>query len=180
MSATPIPRTLAMILYGNMHVSAIKELPANRLPIKTCVIKESMRATAYKFVSDEIAKGHQVYIICPLVEASETTEAQNVTDYSKKLKEHFSNTHKEFEFHPVFEGQPLESFVKMDLMIEGKRGNVIVECKSIKEITDKERYQTFGYLRATGFPIALLVNFGTWPKAQIERYYYHDNKIKAF
>ena len=99
---------------------------------------------------------------------------------NKKLKEHFSNTHKEFEFHPVFEGQPLESFVKMDLMIEGKRGNVIVECKSIKEITDKERYQTFGYLRATGFPIALLVNFGTWPKAQIERYYYHDNKIKAF
>ena len=91
MSATPIPRTLAMILYGNMHVSAIKELPANRLPIKTCVIKESMRPTAYKFVSDEIAKGHQVYIICPLVEASETTEAQNVTDYSKKLKEYFKD-----------------------------------------------------------------------------------------
>ena len=91
MSATPIPRTLAMILYGNMHVSAIKELPANRLPIKTCVIKESMRATAYKFVSDEIEKGHQVYIICPLVEASETTEAQNVTDYSKKLKEYFKD-----------------------------------------------------------------------------------------
>jgi ATP-dependent DNA helicase RecG len=93
MSATPIPRTLAMILYGNMHVSAIKELPANRLPIKTCVIKESMRSTAYKFVSDEIAKGHQVYIICPLVEASETTEAQNVTDYSKKLKEHFKDAY---------------------------------------------------------------------------------------
>ena len=91
MSATPIPRTLAMILYGNMHVSTIKELPANRLPIKTCVIKESMRPTAYKFVSDEIEKGHQVYIICPLVEASETTEAQNVMDYSKKLKEYFKD-----------------------------------------------------------------------------------------
>ena len=91
MSATPIPRTLAMILYGNMHVSAIKELPANRLPIKTCVIKESMRKSAYKFVSDEIEKGHQVYIICPLVEASETTEAQNVMDYSKKLKEYFKD-----------------------------------------------------------------------------------------
>ncbi|MBR5637408.1 MAG: ATP-dependent DNA helicase RecG [Pseudobutyrivibrio sp.] len=91
MSATPIPRTLAMILYGNMHVSTIKELPANRLPIKTCVIKESMRPTAYKFVSDEVEKGHQVYIICPLVEASETTEAQNVMDYSKKLKEYFKD-----------------------------------------------------------------------------------------
>jgi len=91
MSATPIPRTLAMILYGNMHVSTIKELPANRLPIKTCVIKEGMRASAYKFVSDEIEKGHQVYIICPLVEASETTEAQNVTDYSRKIKEFFND-----------------------------------------------------------------------------------------
>ncbi len=94
MSATPIPRTLAMILYGNMHVSAIKELPANRLPIKTCVIKERMRPTAYKFVSDEVNKGHQVYIICPLVEASETTEAQNVTDYSKKLKDYFKDAYR--------------------------------------------------------------------------------------
>ncbi|MCR5415786.1 MAG: ATP-dependent DNA helicase RecG [Pseudobutyrivibrio sp.] len=91
MSATPIPRTLAMILYGNMHVSIIKTMPANRLPIKTCVIKEGMRKTAYKFVSDEVEKGHQAYIICPLVEASETTEAQNVTDYSKKLKEVFKD-----------------------------------------------------------------------------------------
>jgi ATP-dependent DNA helicase RecG len=91
MSATPIPRTLAMILYGNMHVSAIKQLPANRLPIKTCVIKESMRKSAYKFLTDEIQKGHQAYIICPLVEASETTEAQNVLDYSKKLGEIFKD-----------------------------------------------------------------------------------------
>ena len=88
MSATPIPRTLAMILYGNMHVSTIKELPANRLPIKTCVIKESMRKTAYKFVLDEIKKGHQAYIICPLVEASETTEALNVMEYKKLLQEY--------------------------------------------------------------------------------------------
>ncbi len=91
MSATPIPRTLAMILYGNMHVSVIKQMPANRLPIKTCVIKESKRPAAYKFVSDEIEKGHQAYIICPLVEASETTEAQNVTDYGKKLKDYFKD-----------------------------------------------------------------------------------------
>ncbi|QFJ55647.1 ATP-dependent DNA helicase RecG [Pseudobutyrivibrio xylanivorans] len=91
MSATPIPRTLAMILYGNMHVSTIKTMPANRLPIKTCVIKEGMRASALKFVRDEIEKGHQVYAICPLVEASETTEAQNVTEYSKKLKKYFND-----------------------------------------------------------------------------------------
>lgn len=114
MSATPIPRTLAMILYGNMHVSAIKELPANRLPIKTCVIKESMRNTAYKFVSDEITKGHQVYIICPLVEASETTEAQNVTDYSKKLDEYFKGKYKIGMLHgkmkPAEKNQVMDAF----------------------------------------------------------------------
>ncbi|MBO6127844.1 MAG: ATP-dependent DNA helicase RecG [Pseudobutyrivibrio sp.] len=114
MSATPIPRTLAMILYGNMHVSAIKELPANRLPIKTCVIKESMRNTAYKFVSDEITKGHQVYIICPLVEASETTEAQNVIDYSKKLDEYFKGRYKIGMLHgkmkPAEKNQVMDAF----------------------------------------------------------------------
>ena len=123
MSATPIPRTLAMILYGNMHVSAIKELPANRLPIKTCVIKESMRATAYKFVSDEIAKGHQVYIICPLVEASETTEAQNVTDYSKKLREHFKDKYQIGVLHgkmkPAEKNQVMDDFTnhKTDILV---------------------------------------------------------------
>ena len=114
MSATPIPRTLAMILYGNMHASVIKQLPGGRLPIKTCVIKESMRNTAYKFVSDEIEKGHQVYIICPLVEASETTEAQNVTDYSKKLKEHFKDKYRIGVLHgkmkPADKNQVMEDF----------------------------------------------------------------------
>ena len=68
----------------------------------------------------------------------------------------------------------------MDMAVMMPRGNVIIECKSIKAITDKEQFQTFGYLRDTSFPIAILVNFGTWPKAQIERYYYHDGIIRAF
>lgn len=121
MSATPIPRTLAMILYGNMHVSAIKELPANRLPIKTCVIKESMRNTAYKFVSDEIDKGHQAYIICPLVEASETTEAQNVTDYGKKLREYFKDKYSIGILHgkmkPAEKNQIMEQFANHEIDI---------------------------------------------------------------
>ncbi|SDB09193.1 ATP-dependent DNA helicase RecG [Pseudobutyrivibrio sp. YE44] len=121
MSATPIPRTLAMILYGNMHVSTIKELPANRLPIKTCVIKESKRATAFKFVADEIEKKHQVYIICPLVEASETTEAQNVTDYSKKLKSYFRDKYAIGVLHgkmkPAEKNQVMEDFANHKLQI---------------------------------------------------------------
>lgn len=92
------------------------------------------------------------------------------------------STIKEYVHYPMFEGVQLESYIKTDLMVPLDNGNVIVECKSISEITDKERYQTFGYLRATMFPIALIVNFGTWPKAQIERYYFDRRKmtIRAF
>ena len=85
--------------------------------------QEGMRATAYKFVSDEIAKGHQVYIICPLVEASETTEAQNVTDYSKKLKEHFKDKYQIGVLHgkmkPAEKNQVMDDFAnhKTDILV---------------------------------------------------------------
>ena len=89
---------------------------------------------------------------------------------------------REYIYHPVFHGKEMESYLKMDFMVEMERGNIIVECKAIKDLTDKEQYQLFGYLRGTGFPIGLLVNFGTWPKAQIQRYYYDRNTgiIKPF
>lgn len=85
MSATPIPRTLALILYGDMDLSVIDALPANRLPIKNCVVGTNYRATAYKFMREEIQKGNQVYIICPMVEESETVELENVTVYTEEL-----------------------------------------------------------------------------------------------
>lgn len=86
MSATPIPRTLAIILYGDLDISLIKELPAKRLPIKNCVVDRSYRKNAYEFITKEADKGHQAYVICPMVEESETTEAENVTDYVEKLR----------------------------------------------------------------------------------------------
>ncbi len=90
MSATPIPRTLALILYGDMSVSIINELPAERLPIKNCVVNDSYRDTAYSFMQKEIAKGRQVYIICPMVEESEMTEElENVIDYTQRLQNCF-------------------------------------------------------------------------------------------
>lgn len=92
MSATPIPRTLAMILYNNMQISTIKDMPANRLPIKTCVIKENLRRKAYEMIGNQIHQGHQAYIICPLVEASDKTEAENVTDYVEKLRVYFDES----------------------------------------------------------------------------------------
>lgn len=87
MSATPIPRTLAMILYGDLDISVIDQVPARRLPIKNCVVTASSRPASYRFIRKEVENGHQAYVICPLVEESEGLEAQNVTDYAKKLKQ---------------------------------------------------------------------------------------------
>ncbi len=86
MSATPIPRTLAIILYGDLHISVLDELPADRLPIKNCVVDTSYRNTAYKFVEKEVAQGRQVYVICPMVEEGESDELEDVGTYTKKLK----------------------------------------------------------------------------------------------
>ena len=90
MSATPIPRTLAIILYGDMSISVMDEVPATRLPIKNCVVGESYRPKANAFLEREVAAGHQAYIICPLVEASENFDASNVTDYTAQLQEALS------------------------------------------------------------------------------------------
>ncbi len=87
MSATPIPRTLAIILYGDLDISVMDELPANRLPIKNCVVDTGYRKTAYTFMKKQIAEGRQCYVICPMVEESESLEAENVTDYAAALKE---------------------------------------------------------------------------------------------
>ncbi len=86
MSATPIPRTLAIIIYGDLDISVIDELPANRLPIKNCVVDTGYRKKAYDFIKKEVAAGRQAYVICPMVEASEMIEAENVVDYTAALK----------------------------------------------------------------------------------------------
>lgn len=91
MSATPIPRTLAIILYGDLHISVIDELPARRLPIKNCVVNTGYRPTAYRFIAGQVAQGRQVYVICPQVEGDgDDSEGgaplENVVGYTEKLK----------------------------------------------------------------------------------------------
>ena len=88
--------------------------------------------------------------------------------------------HKELEYHPIYKGKPLNAYLKMDLVVETPIGNVIVECKALTALTEQEHYQTFGYLRGTGWPVAILVNFGASPRAQIERFYNDNNAIAVF
>ncbi len=80
MTATPIPRTLAMTLYGDLDVSVIDELPAGRKPIQTVHRYDSKRLEVFQFVRDEIKKGRQVYIVYPLIEESETMDYKNLMD----------------------------------------------------------------------------------------------------
>lgn len=86
MSATPIPRTLAIILYGDLDISIVDELPADRLPIKNCVVSTDYREKAYRFIEKEVQAGRQIYVICPMVEEGEIEGAENVISYTEKLK----------------------------------------------------------------------------------------------
>lgn len=89
MSATPIPRTLAMLVYADMQVSLIREKPADRLPIRNAVVDENYRKNAYKFIYEEIRKGRQAYIICPMVEPNDMLDLENVSDYVQKIRKIF-------------------------------------------------------------------------------------------
>lgn len=121
MSATPIPRTLAIILYGDLDISVIDELPANRKPIKNCVVNTSYRPQAYQFIEKEAARGHQVYIICPMVEESEMMDAENVVDYAQKLGTEISDSIKIGVLHgkmkPAEKNRIMEEFERNEIQV---------------------------------------------------------------
>lgn len=88
MTATPIPRTLALILYGDLDITIIDELPPNRQKIDTFAVNSSYYNRIYEFIKKEIAEGRQVYIICPMVEEDEEhQDLKSVKEYTQKLKE---------------------------------------------------------------------------------------------
>lgn len=121
MSATPIPRTLAIIIYGDLDISIIDELPAMRLPIKNCVVDTSYRPKAYSFILRQVREGRQVYIICPMVEESEGADGENVTDYTARIREIFPPEVTIGMLHgkmkPKEKNQIMEQFAKGEIQI---------------------------------------------------------------
>lgn len=87
MSATPIPRTLSLILYGDLDISVVNELPGGRIPVKTRIVPEEKRSGMYGFLLSEIAKGRQIYIVCPLVDKSEETDARSAEEVYADLSQ---------------------------------------------------------------------------------------------
>ena len=85
MSATPIPRTLALVLYGDLDISVVDELPPGRTPVKTRLVPEDKREGLYDFIRREAAQGHQTYIVCPLVEESEQIDARSAQETYAEL-----------------------------------------------------------------------------------------------
>lgn len=121
MSATPIPRTLAIIIYGDLDISVIDELPAQRLPVKNCVVDTSYRPKAYAFMEQQIRQGRQVYVICPMVEESEGMDGENVLDYTAKLQQIFPSDIKiaflHGKMHSREKNKIMESFAAGEIQI---------------------------------------------------------------
>ncbi len=148
MSATPIPRTLAMLLYADMQVSQIKELPSNRLPIKNAVVNEGYRKNAYKFINDEIKKGRQAYIICPMVEANDMLDLENVTDYADKLRKIFPKEVKIGKLHgkmkPKEKDDIMDKFLhkEIDILVSTTVVEVGVDVpnSTVMMVEDAERF----------------------------------------
>ena len=85
MSATPIPRTMGIVLYRDLDVSIMDEMPASRLPIKNSVVGTSYRQAAWNFIQKQAALGHQAYVICPMIAESETMDLENVEEYARRI-----------------------------------------------------------------------------------------------
>lgn len=158
-----------------MKIDEIKDMLPQK-PERLETVEEPKRQELVKATYDLVGCLHEVYKEL----GSGLPEYIYQEAIAKMLKAKGLTFHKEMKYHPMFMGEPLEAYLKMDLVVESAAGNIIVECKALTQLTEKEHYQTFGYLRATKFPIAILVNFGTDRRAQIERFHYADNKLYVF
>jgi len=122
MTATPIPRTLALILYGDLDISSIKQLPPGRKPVDTYAVDEKMRTRINNFMLKHIAEGRQVYVVCPMVENSETMEdVKAVTEYAEQLQKNVFGNYVVGVIHGKLPAKEKER-----IMTEFYRGNINV------------------------------------------------------
>lgn len=118
MTATPIPRTLALIIYGDLDVSVIDELPSGRIPIATKIANEKQREKVYQFVEKEILKGNQAFVVCPLIEESEAMEAEDAIRLQKELSDTYLKGYRIGLLHGKMKAQ--EKDAVMNDFAEGK------------------------------------------------------------
>lgn len=119
MTATPIPRTLALILYGDLDISIIDELPPNRKKIDTYAVTKSMEERINNFIKKQIDEGRQVYVVCPLVEETEEIDAKAVLELAEKYKNEIFKNYRVEYLHGKM--RPKE---KDAIMQEFKKGNI--------------------------------------------------------
>ncbi len=119
MTATPIPRTLALILYGDLDISIIDELPPNRKKIDTFAVTKSMEERVNVFVKKQIEEGRQCYIVCPLVEENEEINAKAVLELVEKYK---NETFKEYKVECIY--GKMKSKEKDEIMLNFKEGKI--------------------------------------------------------
>ncbi len=120
MSATPIPRTLALILYGDLDISVIDELPPGRKPVKTYSVGEDMRRRIYAFAEKNVGEGRQVYVVCPLIEETENSDLENAKSLSEKLAALFPHIRTGLmhgKMKPKEKDEVMNAFAKGDIKI---------------------------------------------------------------
>lgn len=114
MSATPIPRTLALMIYGDLDISVLRELPRGRLPIQTFAVTGKLRDRAYHFLREQLQQGHQAYIVCPVIDEQEEQPMQAVTTYAQRIQEGAFSAYRVGLLHgkmkPAEKDQVMETF----------------------------------------------------------------------
>ncbi len=155
MSATPIPRTLALIVYGNVDISVIDELPRNRLPILNCVVDSSYKDKMYSFMTKQIAEGHQVYVICPMIDESEQDNFNliNVGDAAEEIRERLGDSVRVGILHGKMKGDE-----KTRIMGQFKDGNldILVSTTVIEVGVDVPNATVMVILNAERFGLSQL------------------------
>ena len=120
MSATPIPRTLALILYGDLDISVIDELPPGRKAVKTYAVGENMRKRIFAFLEKNVSAGMQAYVVCPLIEETEKSDLQNAQELAEKLQAIFPQFKiglMHGKMKPKLKDEIMDNFVRGDIKI---------------------------------------------------------------